>query len=326
MNGEQPKVEIFEPFGDAYAMMKKILFQPFDLTRWLVIGFAAFLSGAWGHGVSFRWPTRGDWNFRSTSYGDFASSDSLPWLIPVLVFAGVAVLILVVLFMWLSARGKFIFTDCVVRNRAAIAIPWREYRREGNSLFLFSLAVGLVSFILFGGLVLVAIGPLHFLNQDARREIGVALIFVFIFLALIGLGVAIIFSLIMHFMVPIMYRRHCRALDAFTEAARLILAHPGPIILYVLFGFVLLLAFVIVSTLVTCLTCCIAGLPYINSVVFLPLTAWLLAFKLLFLRQFGPDYDVWAGAPDEPPVQSPTPPDAAPPESASMPPPDEPQG
>ena len=42
------------------------------------------------------------------------------------------------------------------------------------------------------------------------------------------------------------------------------------------------------------MTCCIAGLPYVSSVVFLPALVWLLAFKLLFLRQFGPEYDVWA--------------------------------
>jgi hypothetical protein len=51
-------------------------------------------------------------------------------------------------------------------------------------------------------------------------------------------------------------------------------------------------------------TCCIAGLPYVSSVVFLPALVWLLAFKLLFLRQFGPEYDVWAVA-DVPPLTLP---------------------
>jgi hypothetical protein len=43
MNGDQPKIEIFEPFGAAFELMKRILFQPFDFAKWLVIGFAAFL-------------------------------------------------------------------------------------------------------------------------------------------------------------------------------------------------------------------------------------------------------------------------------------------
>ena len=43
MNGNGSKIEIFKPFGEAFELMKKILFQPFDLRKWLVIGFAAFL-------------------------------------------------------------------------------------------------------------------------------------------------------------------------------------------------------------------------------------------------------------------------------------------
>ena len=45
MNGTAEKIEIFKPFGEAYEVMKKILFQPFDISKWFVIGFAAFLAG-----------------------------------------------------------------------------------------------------------------------------------------------------------------------------------------------------------------------------------------------------------------------------------------
>jgi hypothetical protein len=37
-------------------------------------------------------------------------------------------------------------------------------------------------------------------------------------------------------------------------------------------------------------------------VVFLPAFVWLLGFKLLFLRQFGPEYDVWAPVEIPPPA------------------------
>jgi hypothetical protein len=75
-----------------------------------------------------------------------------------------------------------------------------------------------------------------------------------------------------------------------------------------LFGIVLFLAFLLIGTVFTCLTCCIAGLPYISSVAFLPALVWLLAFKLLFLRQFGPEYDVWAAVEVAPPTVQPAPP------------------
>ena len=58
MNGNGSKIEIFKPFGEAFELMKKILFQPFDLKKWLVIGFAAWLAnlGAGGGVGNFNYP------------------------------------------------------------------------------------------------------------------------------------------------------------------------------------------------------------------------------------------------------------------------------
>ena len=59
---------------------------------------------------------------------------------------------------WVGARGRFIFTDCIVRNRGAVVAPWTEYRREGNSLFLFSLVVALALIaIALGGIAPVVV-------------------------------------------------------------------------------------------------------------------------------------------------------------------------
>jgi hypothetical protein len=37
------------------------------------------------------------------------------------------------------------------------------------------------------------------------------------------------------------------------------------------------------------------AIPYIGTVILLPVFVLLRSFSLLFLRQFGSDYDVWAG-------------------------------
>jgi hypothetical protein len=162
MNGEQPKIEIFEPFGAAYEMMKRVLFQPFDFMKWLVIGFAAFLSGAWGGGFQFRFPTGGDWHFKSTSYNHHAPiSQSLPhWLVPFIFVIVAAIIVLAFVFAWIGARGQFIFLDCVVKNRGAIVAPWKEYRREGNSFFLFTLGVIFLAMVIMVGLALLIHVPL----------------------------------------------------------------------------------------------------------------------------------------------------------------------
>jgi hypothetical protein len=118
--------------------MKKILFQPFDFTKWLVIGFAAFLCGHFSAG-GFNFPFGGfPQNQKNPKLISRDWEQWKPWL-PIAIGAFVVViLILIVVFSWLRARGNFIFTDCIVRNRAAIAEPWREFRKEGNSYFCFS--------------------------------------------------------------------------------------------------------------------------------------------------------------------------------------------
>jgi len=102
--------------------------------------------------------------------------------------------------------------------------------------------------------------------------------------------------------------------------------HPGEILLYCLFLIVLALATAIVTCLAICATCCIAAIPYIGTVILLPVFVLLRSFSLLFLRQFGPEYDVWASfvPPEFLPILSPASP--APPSSTSAlnPPPEPP--
>jgi hypothetical protein len=139
MNGTKPKVEIFKPFGEAFELMKKILFQPFDLKKWLVIGFAAFLAGHFGGGGGFSFPSPSkNFSFQTAEAAAAPNLEQwkswLPIAIPVVIIIGLAVILLL---LWLKARGNFVFTDCIVRNRGTIVASWREYRKEGNSYFGF---------------------------------------------------------------------------------------------------------------------------------------------------------------------------------------------
>jgi hypothetical protein len=292
MNGAEPTIEIFKPFGEAFELMKKILFQPFDLKKWLVIGFAAWLAslGA-GAGGGFNYGSNRGEEVQKVN----AAISQIPQ--PILVL-GICLLILlvlalIVLFAWLRARGGFMFSDCIVKNRGAIADPWREFQKEGNSYFLFSLLIG------FGLLILAAVLSLPLVlpaikDDNFLRDHNIYLISVLA--GWIGVMVLLIFAwaLIASFMVPVMYRRRCRAREGFTVVTRLIAAHPGEMLLYCLFWIVLVLASALVGCVATCATCCIVAIPYVGTVILLPVFVLLRAFSLLFLRQFGPDYDVWA--------------------------------
>jgi hypothetical protein len=239
------------------------------------------------------------------------------------------VLVLVVLFAWLRARGRFMFIDCIVKNRGAIAEPWHDFRKEGNSYFLFSLVVGLALFVfavlLSVPLILLVVKGRHyfFIHRD---QLNIYLISGIVAWAFVVILFVLAWSLIANFMTPVMYRRRCRAYEAFRTVTKLIAANPGEILLYCLFLIVLALATAIVACLVTCATCCIAAIPYVGTVILLPVFVLLRSFSLLFLRQFGPEYDVWASflPPEFLPILSPA--SAAPPPSPSTlnPPPEPP--
>src|SRR6266481_1313398 len=291
MNGSEPKIEIFKPFGEAFELTKKILFQPFDLKKWLVIGFAAWLANLGGGGGSFNYrANRGE---GVQKINETISQIPQPILIVGVCVLILLVLVLVVLFAWLRARGVFMFIACIVKNRGAIAEPWRDFRKEGNSYFLFSLLVGL-AFLIFAALLsfpfmLPIIRGVTFLHIHDVYLISTIAAWAFVVILLV-----LAWSLIANFMVPVMYRQRCRALKAFGIVVRLITAYPGEILLYCLFLIVLALATGIVACVATCATCCIAAIPYIGTVILLPVFVLLRSFSLLFLRQFGPDSDVWA--------------------------------
>ena len=203
MNGNGSKIEIFQPFGEAFELMKKILFQPFNLSKWLVIGFAAWLAnlGAGGGGAgNLNYPDnrREDAHKLSETIGQIPQ----PILITGICVLAFLVLLLIVLFAWLRARGRFILVDCIVRNRAAIVEPWKEFRAQGNNFFLFSLLVivVVVPVIVIAGLLLVV----PFIPGRGQAEPGVAFWIGISLTAFISVCLIFVWALVSQLMVPIM--------------------------------------------------------------------------------------------------------------------------
>src|SRR5262249_39019466 len=223
MNGTESKIEIFKPFGEAFELMKRMLFQPFDLKKGVVIGFGAWLANlAGGGGGGFNYPdTRRE---NAQKLNETVGQIPQPVLITGICILICFVLLLIILVAWLRARGRFIFVDCIVRNRAAIVEPWKEFRAQGNSFFLFSLLVVfmLIAVMVVAGLVLIVpfIRRGGHVQPDVGFWVGLAL-FVFVAVCL-----AFVWALASQLMVPIMYRQRCPARLAFGQAVELVASHP----------------------------------------------------------------------------------------------------
>ena len=175
-------------------------------------------------------------------------ADLGPWGMVALVVAIVIVVVLALVLTWVICRGRFVFADCVVKNRAAIVDPWHEFRHEGNSFFLFTLAVGFVSVLIIALLALVVLVPFGiFAHNRAHGGLGVGGAIAIGCVMLLWFLFAIFFAVATQFMVPVMYRQRCRATAAFVQVARLVMNHLGAFVLLILFSFVLFLAFVLIS-------------------------------------------------------------------------------
>jgi hypothetical protein len=64
-------------------------------------------------------------------------------------------------------------------------------------------------------------------------------------------------------------------------------------------------AMAMLAALATLLSCCLALVPYLGSVILLPLTVFQRLYPLAFLEQLGPD---WQLLPPELPAPAPPPP------------------
>ncbi|HEV2435623.1 MAG TPA: hypothetical protein VG077_06455 [Verrucomicrobiae bacterium] len=312
-------INVAEPVSPALERVKHVLFRPFDLGKWFVIGFCAWLAqlGEGGSGGNFNFNNFGQHHgYEDNLRREFARArdyvlDNLNWIVPLAAVLVVVGLALWLVFLWLNSRGKFMFLHCVVLNQAEVAEPWHQFANEANSLFLFRLVLGLVAMICTLPLLVIAIVIVarmflagQFIPNAIISAIGFGLLF---------FGMAIVFAVIqkltLDFVVPIMFLRRNRCLPAWKELGTLISSHVGTFILYFLFQIVLAIAILAIIFVVVIITCCLAGclmmLPYLGTVLLLPVLVFKRCYSLYFLAQFGRDYDVF---PPEPPLQPGVPP------------------
>ncbi|MEZ5082561.1 MAG: hypothetical protein R2750_03810 [Bacteroidales bacterium] len=101
------------------------------------------------------------------------------------------------------------------------------------------------------------------------------------------------------FIIPIMYKQRISTSQAWFTFLPLFNRHIGHFIVFGLFVFVLIILIVIAVLIFGFFTCCIGFLlliiPYIGSVVFLPISYTLRAFSVEYLEQFGNDFKIFPG-------------------------------
>ncbi len=211
-------VSITGPFSPAIDRTGRILFRPFDLRKWFVLGFCAclaWLGQAGGSGSKWNLPD-GDSRRKFDTAQDWVLSN-----LGLVVFLAVALVVLIVgmviLITWLSSRGKLMFLDGVVRDRGAVVEPWRRFRVQGNSLFGFRIVMvlsALVTFAGLAGLMVLSLMATSFDDEDLGPGTIVLLCFWITVLLATVVGFVLVGMIVNDFIVPIMWLRDCRVMVA----------------------------------------------------------------------------------------------------------------
>jgi hypothetical protein len=298
-----------DAIGQAVERSKQLLFQPLKPERWFALGLTVFLAQCGEYnfnpmqapgmpfgsgGPPFPKPSSGGVGAGLQKMIDDtvrAFYDELA-LYVTLLSAGVLVTIgLGILIIWFSSRAKLMLVESVVYGRIDLGQQWARAAELGMSVLKFRLLLQLGGgFLGLGALALGVVTGLadfqagHFSGPHAL--IGYAL-FGF---ATLAIGVPIAFTVLLFddFVLPLMVVRNVRVSEAWRMCRREVLSgHWGDLLLFYVLRVLLAFGVAIAVWVLNCVTCCLISIPYVSSVVLLPVFVFWRAFSLYFMEQLG---------------------------------------
>lgn len=300
-------INFSQPLSNSFTRMKKVLFQPFDITKWINIGFTAFLAGLtefWGGSGGGGGNT--GFKFNQPNWDDFFSFPETAWnwltshpLWFGLIITGVfLVVVLSVLFNWISSRGKFMFLHNVVNQTDDIVKPWHNFRKDGNSLFWWQFIYGWLVFGIFILFLIYSFGIFKNIHNGIIPEITKygfigSIILIFIGLLIISGYISLFLT---DFIVPIMYKNRISALKAWSVFLPLMFQNMCSFFIYGIFILMVKIAVIISVLIIAVFTCCIGLLlimiPFVGTVILLPVSYTFRAFSIEYLATFGDDFNI----------------------------------
>ena len=301
-----------DAISKAVERSKQLLF-PFKADKWFALGFTVFMAqcGEGGGGGSFNMPSLpGGGSGSGTGSGggggglgagaelqkmiDDAVQSLLDNLTLYVLLATGALLVGLTLWLfvaWFSSRAKLMFVESVVWDRVDVSAQWERAAQLGMSLFkcrvALSACVWLLGMASIAAAVLVGLADFRsgaFLGPNA--VIAYAIFFGSFLVFGLPLGVAL--ALLDDFVVPLMVLRNVRVMEAWRMCrAEVLTGNVGGVVVFYLLRFALGIGIAIAVTAISCVTCCLTAVPYIGTVLLLPVFVFSRAFPLYYLEEVG---------------------------------------
>ncbi|MFB6114378.1 MAG: hypothetical protein ABEJ58_09805 [Halodesulfurarchaeum sp.] len=256
-----------DDLSDAFSATREFLF-PFSWGRWLRLALISlFVAGGSGGGM----PTNG---FQYTMDGTTGPVPDLPGGGPelgtllqqnlgiVLLIGGIVLLVSLVL-AWLAATMEFALLESIRSDSVRIRSYVREYSGLGTRLFAFRVVFGLGLLIVFGGLALMAIGPVVLGGGGAPLLALLVLVPVFFVLAILA---SVVYVLTNAFVAPIMLLDDRGVLAAWSRFWQTLKTDYTQFLVYLLVGIFVMIAVGIAMGIVAAVLGLIVALPF--AVVF----------------------------------------------------------
>ncbi|MGB8226658.1 MAG: hypothetical protein WCE45_07355 [Sedimentisphaerales bacterium] len=307
MNAINKTISVIEPVNEAIERTKTILFRPFNLEKWFIIGFCAWLAGLLegsGGGGGYGGGHGHDGESQIPAQAIEFCRIHIVFIIFAVIAAVTIIAAVILVLLWLSSRGKFMFLDCLAKNKGHIIEPWKTFKKQANGLLGFRallIAAAMICMIPLGILTVWFFALLK--SGDTGVIIAAAMFFVVMLVIIIAVSFfGTVGALTFDFVVPIMYLQRTGIFTAWGKFLPMLWQNFWKIMLYLLFKVVILLclgAITAAMVLIGCCFCCISAvlfIPYIGTVVLLPLSSFYRLYTLCYFRQFGSEYDVFAAA------------------------------
>lgn len=232
---------------------------------------------------------------------------NIGWIIPLVAIVMIFSVALWLVMLWLSCRGKFMFLHCVALDKAEVEVPWKKFGGAAMSLFWFRLVLGVIGIVLM--LPIVIFAAVLIVQMVLRGGPNLPAVMLTAGLTLAVLLLALVFGIIhkflVDFIVPIMFLRGVTCLAAWGEFCTLLTANFWKFALYLVFQIVVNMVLGMMVLLAILVTCCIAGclmvLPFVGTVVLLPVLVFQRSYPLYYLAQYGSRYNVFP-VPEVPPM------------------------
>lgn len=235
-----PRLSSIDAINPAFERLTTMLFRPFRLKTWLEMGFIGWLAGVASTGGS-------NFNYQVPSVpvkegsripGEFdrvlhSLFNEHLWVIVVLAALGVAVLLV---FIYLFCRFRFILFDAVLSGNPGIARGWNRYSGPAHRYLGFWLLYLLISstvlFLIVGLPLWRAYKAGVFQGPDSFTAVFRVLAPVLLGALAFAVVSAIISSLANDFMVPQLALDDMRIEAAWANLSRMISAEPGAFAAY----------------------------------------------------------------------------------------------